>query len=184
MDANCGYLPGSGPWQALDDYGLVMIEQPFAADALIELAELQQTIRTPLCLDESASSYNTIRTALKLDAGRIINIKPPRLGGPLASIAIHDLCAARNVPAWCGGTLETGIGRGFNLALAALPGFTLHSDMSPARIFYEQDLVEPTFDVGLDGSIAVPARAGNGFPVVPERVAASAIRRWDSATAQ
>lgn len=184
VDANCGYLPGSGPWQALDDYGLVMIEQPFAADALIELAELQQTIKTPLCLDESASSYNTIRTALKLDAGRIINIKPPRLGGPLASIAIHDLCAARNVPAWCGGTLETGIGRGFNLALAALPGFTLHSDMSPARIFYEQDLVEPTFDVGLDGSIAVPARAGNGFPVVPERVAASAIRRWDSATAQ
>ena len=184
VDANCGYAPGGGPWQALDDYGLVMIEQPFAADALIELSQLQQTLRTPLCLDESASSYNTVRTALQLDAGRIVNIKPPRLGGPLASIAVHDLCAARSVPAWCGGTLETGIGRGFNLALAALPGFTLHSDMSPARIFYEQDLVEPTFDVGLDGCIAVPTRPGNGFPVVPERVAASAIRRWASDTKQ
>ena len=85
---------------------------------------------------------------------------------PFTTSALPGTCLA-----WCGGTLETGIGRGFNLALAALPGFTLHSDMSPARIFYEQDLVEPTFDVGLDESIAVPARAGNGFPVVPERVA-------------
>ncbi len=87
------------------------------------------------------------------------------------------------MPAWCGGTLETGIGRGFNLALAALPGFTLHSDMSPARIFYEQDLVEPTFDVGPDGSIAVPAPGqATDSPSCPERVAASAIRRWASAT--
>jgi o-succinylbenzoate synthase len=184
VDANCGYTPGAGPWEALDEYGLVMIEQPFAGDALIEMSQLQQTLRTPICLDESASSWNTVRTALKLAAGRIVNIKPPRLGGMLACLAVHDLCASCRVPAWCGGTLETGIGRGFNLALAALPGFTLHSDMSPARIFYAQDLVEPTFDVGSDGCIAVPTRPGNGFPVVPERVAASAIRRWTSDTEQ
>ena len=180
VDANCGYTPGSGPWAELDDLGLVMIEQPYAADALIELSELQQGLRTPLCLDESASSRNTTRTALRLGSGRIVNIKPPRLGGLLASIAVHDLCAAQQVPVWCGGTLETGIGRGFNLALAALPGFTLHNDMSPARIFYEQDLVEPTFDIDQSGRIAVPSRPGNGFPVAADRVAAAAVRRWTS----
>jgi o-succinylbenzoate synthase len=180
VDANCGYVPGSGPWAELDDLGLVMIEQPYAADALIELSQLQRSLQTPVCLDETASSYNTTRTALHLGAGRVVNIKPPRLGGLLSSIAVHDLCAAQQVPVWCGGTLETGIGRGFNLALAALPGFTLHSDMSPARIFYEQDLVEPTFDIGQDGCIAVPCRPGNGFPVAEERVAANAIRRWAS----
>ncbi len=182
VDANCGYSPGSGPWAELDDLGLVMIEQPLAGDALIEMSELQQGLRTPLCLDESASSYNTTRTALRMGAGRIVNIKPPRLGGLLTSMAVHDLCVAQGVPAWCGGMLETGIGRGFNLALAALPGFTLHSDMSPARLFYGQDLTEPTFDVGPDGTIAVPTRPGNGFPVVPERVAAAAIRRWSTGT--
>jgi O-succinylbenzoate synthase len=180
VDANCGYVPDGGPWAELDDLGLVMIEQPYAADALIELSELQQGLRTPLCLDESASSRNTTRTALRLGSGRIVNIKPPRLGGLLSCIAVHDLCAAEQVPVWCGGTLETGIGRGFNLALAALPGFTLHSDMSPARIFYEQDLVEPTFDVDQSGCIAVSSRPGNGFPVAEERVTASAIRRWAS----
>jgi O-succinylbenzoate synthase len=182
VDANCGYAPGAGPWAELDGLDLVMIEQPLAGDALIDMAELQQGLRTPLCLDESASSCNTTRTALRLGAGRVVNIKPPRLGGLLPSMAVHDLCAAQQVPAWCGGMLETGIGRGFNLALAALPGFTLHSDMSPARLFYGQDLVEPTFDVGADGTIAVPARPGNGFPVVPERVAAAAIRRWSADT--
>jgi O-succinylbenzoate synthase len=180
VDANCGYEPGGGPWAELDDLGLVMIEQPYAADALIELSELQHGLRTPLCLDESASSRNTTRTALRLGSGRIVNIKPPRLGGLLSCIAVHDLCAAEQVPVWCGGTLETGIGRGFNLALAALPGFTLHNDMSPARIFYEQDLVEPTFDIDQTGCIAVPSRPGNGFPVAEERVMASAIRRWAS----
>ena len=180
VDANCGYPPGGGPWRELDEFGLVMIEQPYAADALIEMSQLQASLRTPLCLDESARGRDATRTALHMRAGRIVNIKPPRLGGPLASIGLHDLCTGAGVPAMCGGTLETGIGRGFNLALAALPGFTLHADMSPARIFYEQDLVEPTFDVDADGLIAVPSRAGNGFPVAEERVAAGTIRRWAS----
>jgi O-succinylbenzoate synthase len=180
VDANCGYAPGSGPWAELDSLGLVMIEQPLAGDALIEMADLQRDLHTPLCLDESAASYNLTRTALHVGAGRIVNIKPPRLGGLLTSIAVHDLCATSGVPAWCGGMLETGIGRGFNLALASLPGFTLHSDMSPARMFYENDLVEPTFDVTPDGCIAVPDRPGNGFPVAPDRVRSCAIRSWRS----
>lgn len=184
VDANCGYLPGYGasgaPWAALDELGLVMIEQPLAGDALLDLAELQGRLRTPLCLDESASSVNQTRTALALGSGRVVNIKPPRLGGILPAIGVHDLCARQRVPVWCGGMLETGIGRGFNLALAALPGFTLHSDMSPARMFYAHDLVEPTFDIQPDGCISVPARPGNGFPVVPERVAEAVIRSWES----
>ena len=123
---------------------------------------------------------NPTRTALALGSGRVVNIKPPRLGGILPAIAVHDLCAGQQVPVWCGGMLETGIGRAFNLALAALPGFTLHSDMSPARMFYAGDLVEPTFDIRPDGCIAVPDRPGNGFPVVPERVADATIRSWES----
>jgi o-succinylbenzoate synthase len=184
VDANCGYPPGyaaaGAPWAALDELGLVMIEQPLAGDALLDLAELQEHLRTPLCLDESASSVNLTRAALALGAGRVVNVKPPRLGGILPAIAVHDLCAGQQVPVWCGGMIETGIGRGFNLALASLPGFTLHSDMSPARLFYAHDLVEPTFDIRPDGCIAVPARAGNGFPVVPERIADATIRSWES----
>jgi o-succinylbenzoate synthase len=180
VDANCGYAPDSPVFAELDELGLIMIEQPLAGDALLEMAGLQQSLRTPLCLDESASSVNTTRTALALGAGRIVNIKPPRLGGILPAIAVHDLCGDQQVPVWCGGMLETGIGRGFNLALATLPGFTLHSDMSPARMFYAHDLVDPTFDIRRDGLITVPARPGNGFPVVPERVADATIRSWDS----
>ena len=178
VDANCGYTVESGPWKELDDLDLLMIEQPLPGDALMELATLQSTLQTPICLDESATGYNMTRTALHLGAGRIVNIKPPRLGGLLECFAVHDLCVDLEVPAWCGGTLETGIGRGFNLALASLPGFTMHADMSPARIFYEEDLVEPTFDIELDGCISVPSRPGNGFPVVPERVERLAIRKW------
>jgi o-succinylbenzoate synthase len=180
VDANCGYAPGDPVFAELDELGLLMIEQPLAGDALLDMAALQQSLATPLCLDESASSVNTTRTALALNAGRIVNIKPPRLGGILPAIAVHDLCVDQQVPVWCGGMLETGIGRGFNLALAALPGFTLHSDMSPARMFYAHDLVDPTFDIRPDGLIAVPARAGNGFPVVPERVADASVRSWES----
>ena len=180
VDANCGYAPGDPVFAGLDELGLLMIEQPLAGDALLEMAELQQALSTPLCLDESASSVNTTRTALALSAGRIVNIKPPRLGGIGPALAVHDLCADQEVPVWCGGMLETGIGRGFNLALAALPGFTLHSDMSPARMFYAHDLVDPTFDIRPDGLIDVPSRPGNGFPVVPERIADATIRSWES----
>jgi O-succinylbenzoate synthase len=180
VDANCGYTLESGPWRELDDLGLLMIEQPLAGDALIEMSSLQARLSTPLCLDESAASYNSTRTALWVKAGRIVNIKAPRLGGLLSSIAVHELCVAEAVPAWCGGMLETGIGRGFNLALASLPGFTMHADMSPARLFYEQDLVEPTFDVEPNGCIPVPTRPGNGFPVAVDRVDFYATRRWTS----
>jgi o-succinylbenzoate synthase len=181
VDANCGYQPTErGPWHELDLLNLLMIEQPYTGDALYELAELQQRLATPICLDESATSPGITRAALSLGSGRIVNIKPPRVGGILASMVIHDLCAERSVPIWCGGMLETGIGRGFNLAVASLPHFSLPADMSPAKLFYAEDLVDPTFDIRPDGTIAVPDGLGCGFSVAEERIARYATARWTS----
>jgi o-succinylbenzoate synthase len=181
VDGNCGYrTPERQPWEALDALGLLMIEQPLPADALVPMAELQGRLRTPLCLDEAATTPGITAAALRLRAGRIVNVKPARLGGLLPSVAVHDLCRARGVPVWCGGMLETGIGRAFNLALASLPNFTLPADMSPARLFYAEDLVEPTFDVRADGTIEVPRLPGVGFPVREDRIARYTRETWSS----
>jgi O-succinylbenzoate synthase len=181
VDANCGYQPADrGPWRELDELNMLMIEQPFAKDALCELAKLQQALKTPICLDESATSPGITRAALSLGSGRIVNIKPPRVGGILASMAIHDMCAEQSVPIWVGGMLETGIGRGFNLAVASMPHFSLPADMSPAKIFYAEDLVDPTFDIRPDGTIAVPDGLGCGFMVAEERITRYEIARWTS----
>jgi o-succinylbenzoate synthase len=181
VDANCSYRSaGQGPWRALDELGLLMIEQPFAGDALSEMADLQATLHTPLCLDESATTPALTRAALRLNSGRIVNIKPARIGGILASLETHDLCQSLSVPNWCGGMLETGIGRGFNLALCSLPNFTLPADMSPAKLFYPEDLVEPTYDIRGDGTMAVPTGLGGGFPVMEERIARYSSATWSS----
>ena len=178
-DANGAY--GSDdlePWARLDDLGLGMIEQPLPADDIVGLAALQSSLRTPVCLDETATSPGTTAAALELGAGRIVNLKPARLGGVTASVAVHDLCRDRGVPVWCGGLLETGVGRGVNLAIASLPNFTLHADMSPARLFYAEDLVDPTYDVRPDGTIPVPQVPGVGFPVAEDRIRTREIRTW------
>jgi O-succinylbenzoate synthase len=181
VDANCGYaVTDSGPWRAMDEVALLMIEQPYARDALCELAALQQTLNTPICLDESATSPGITRAALSLGSGRIVNIKPPRVGGIFAAVQIHDMCTERKIPVWCGGSLESGIGRGFNLALASLPNFTLPADMSPAKLFYAEDLVEPTFDIRPDGTIAVPQELGCGFNVSEDRIAKYTTATWTS----
>jgi o-succinylbenzoate synthase len=181
VDANCRYRAGAaGPWDQLDDVGLEMIEQPFAGDELSPLADLQAKLRTPVCLDESASSPGITRAALRLGAGRIVNIKPARLGGIMASLAVHDICIEHSAPVWCGGMLESGIGRGFNLALSSLPNFTLAADMSPARIFFDEDLVEPTFDIRADGTVGVPSGLGCGFEVQEDRIAKYATTKWSA----
>lgn len=178
-DGNTGYDPhASGPWKELDELGLLMIEQPFPGDALLELASLQATVHTPICLDESALTPGLTAAALKLGAGKIVNIKPARLGGPTPSLAVHDYCLERDVPVWCGGLLETGIGRGFNLAISSLPGFSLPADMSPARLFYAEDVVDPTFDIRKDGTIPVPELPGCGFHVDEERVRKYQAEAW------
>jgi O-succinylbenzoate synthase len=159
---------------------MTMLEQPLGRDALVDSALLQRGLRTALCLDESVTSAGSARSALALGSARIVNIKPARLGGLLASLAVHDLCVSRSVPVWCGGIGETGIGRAFNLALASLPGFTMPADMSPARLFLAEDLVDPTYDLDPDGTIQVPASSGNGFTVHEARVAACTTSAWES----
>lgn len=180
-DGNCAYGTSTdGPWRGLEDLGLLMIEQPLDGEALSEMADLQGSLRTPICLDESASSVGVTRAALRLGAGRVVNIKPARVGGILASLEMHDICQAQGVPVWCGGMLETGIGRGFNLALSSLPNFTLPADMSPARIFYGEDLVDPTFDIRKDGTVRVPDGLGCGFQVEEARIERYTTLRWTS----
>ena len=179
VDANSAYSLGdSDLLAALDEYGLLMIEQPLAHDDLVDHAELQRRLRTPICLDESVPSLAAARAALVLGSGRIINIKPGRVGGLTVARDIHDLCQRRDVPVWCGGMLETGIGRAHNVALASLPGFTLPGDISASARYFHQDIVEPAFTVNPDGTMTVPSGPGLGVKVMLDRVE-SATRRRD-----
>jgi len=160
-DANAAYTLASAPHlRALDAFGLLLLEQPLAADDLLGHAELARLLATPVCLDESITSPRAAATALRLEACSVINIKPARVGGYLAARAIHDLCAAHGVPVWCGGMLETGIGRAANLALAALENFTLPGDVSATARYFTQDITSAF--VIEDGHIAVPRGPGTG----------------------
>jgi O-succinylbenzoate synthase len=162
VDANGSYAGSGGSALAsLDDFDLLCIEQPLADDDLVGHASLARTLRTPLCLDESITSTLTAGAALALGACGVINIKPGRVGGYLEAARIHDLCVARGVPVWCGGMLETGIGRSANLALAALEGFSLPGDLSASDRFYQQDITEPV-TLNADGTIDVPTAPGTG----------------------
>lgn len=163
VDANTAYSVADIEHLAqLDEYGLLLIEQPFGEDDLVGHAELARRIETPVCLDEAIRSLDHLRSALALGAGHIINIKPARVGGYLAAVAMHDHCLAAGIPVWCGGMLETGIGRAANLALASLPGFTLPGDISATKRYWAHDITRP-FEM-VDGEIAVPT--GPGFGVV------------------
>jgi O-succinylbenzoate synthase len=148
----------------LGKMGLMMIEQPFAPDSLIASANLQNLTQTPICLDESIDSLEITKIALALGACKIINIKQGRVGGLTHAIAIHDYCFSRDIPVWCGGMFETGVGRALNLALASLPGFCLPGDFAPAQRMYGFDITPP-MTVNLDGTLAVPSRVGLGVSV-------------------
>jgi O-succinylbenzoate synthase len=178
VDANAAYtLDDVATLRALDDYDLACIEQPLAWDALVEHAALQQQIRTPVCLDETLRSPQDVRRALDLDACRNVNLKPARVGGISASLEVIELCRSRGVPLWCGGMMESGIGRAGNLALCSLPGFTEPADMSPASVLFSWDLVDPTFEVAADGTVEVPEGIGLGFTVRADRVEQQLVRR-------
>jgi O-succinylbenzoate synthase len=177
-DANSAYrLADADRLVALDDFDLTMIEQPLAYDDLVEHAELQRRLRTPLCLDESVPSLAAARAALALGSGRIINIKPGRVGGLTVARDIHDLCRLEGVPVWCGGMLETGIGRAHNVALASLPGFVLPGDISASDRYFQQDIVEPPFALNKDGTMSVPAGLGLGVAIELDRLQAATQRR-------
>lgn len=178
VDANSAYtLADAERLAALDEFSLMMIEQPLAYDDLVDHAELQRRLRTPICLDESVPTLAAARAALALGSGRIINIKPARVGGLTVARDIHDLCRGEGIPVWCGGMLETGVGRAYNVALASLPVFSLPGDISASARYFHQDLVEPAFAINDDGTMTVPTGPGIGVEVVKDRVAAVTRRR-------
>ncbi len=166
VDANSAYtLETAATLLPLDDLDLLLIEQPLAEDDLWDHSRLQKQFRTPLCLDESITAPRHARQALEMGACRIVNIKPGRVGGLSQGIAIHDLCQARDVPVWCGGMLETGVGRAANLALAALPNFKLPGDISSTDRYYAQDITEQRFTLNPDSTIDVPDSPGLGVTI-------------------
>src|ERR1041384_5990188 len=166
VDANSAYtINDQEHLQRLDDFKLLMIEQPLQNDDLMDHARLQEVMRTRICLDESIVSLRQAKLALELDSCRIINIKVGRVGGYSEALAIHDLCVARAIPVWCGGMLESGIGRAHNIALASLKGFTLPGDISASSRYFERDIIPPAVTVAPDGSVAVPDRLGLGFDI-------------------
>lgn len=174
VDANAAYqLHDAEHLAELDRFDLMMIEQPLDYDDVRDHARLQQRLRTPICLDESLHSVRIAEEAIALEACRIINIKPGRVGGHAESIRLHDVAAAHAVPVWHGGMLESGIGRAHNLHLSTLPNFTLPGDVAASRRYFSPDLIDPEIVVRPDGTIAVPEGPGIGVTVVPERVAAA-----------
>jgi O-succinylbenzoate synthase len=176
VDGNGAYsLDDAGHLAELDRLGLLMLEQPLPAGDLAGHAALARRVRTPVCLDESIASEADLEQALALGACSIVNVKPARLGGLLAAKRVHDRCVERSVPAWCGGMLETGIGRAANLALAALPGFTLTGDLSASDRYFESDLTDPF--VLDDGQLAVPDGPGIGVEPLPAVLDAVTTRR-------
>ncbi|WP_248961313.1 o-succinylbenzoate synthase [Sphaerisporangium perillae] len=167
VDANAAYTLVDAPHLAeLDAFGLLLIEQPLAEDDLVQHAALAKRLRTPLCLDESIESARDAAAAISLGACSVINVKAGRVGGYLEARRIHDLCRAHGVAVWCGGMLETGLGRAANVALAALPGFTLPGDTSASRRYYATDVTDPF--VLQDGHLPVPTGPGLGVTPVPE----------------
>ena len=180
VDANAAYTAADAArLAALDRFELMMIEQPLDYDDVREHAALQRRLHTPLCLDESIHSVRDAEEAIDLDACRIINIKPGRVGGHGASIRLHDLCAARGVPVWHGGMLESGIGRAHNIHLASLPNFTLPGDIAASRRYFQPDLIDPGVEVSARGTIAVPTGPGLGVSVDWDRVEKATVERYE-----
>jgi O-succinylbenzoate synthase len=142
--------------EEIDSLGLSMIEQPLGANAFEQHAELQRRIRTPICLDESIMNDSDAELMIRVRSARIVNMKPGRVGGLTEAVAIHDRCRLAEIPLWCGGMLESGIGRAYNVALASLPNFTLPGDISPSARYWERDVIEIPWEMDADGMVHVP----------------------------
>ncbi len=172
VDANAAYALADAEHLAeLDRFHLIMIEQPLAAGDLYRHARLQASLQTAICLDESIVSAETAEDMIALGSGRIINIKPGRVGGFGPARAIHDVAEAAGVPVWCGGMLESGIGRAYNVALASLPNFRLPGDLSPSARYWERDIVTPEWTMSPDGYVSVPRdRPGPGVDIDLDRI--------------
>lgn len=183
VDANNAYTLDDAEHLAdLDPFELLMIEQPLEREDLVRHGRLQERLRTPICLDESITSVERAEDMIALRSGRIVNIKPGRVGGFSSALAIHDLCQAYGIPVWCGGMLESGIGRAFNVALASLPNFTLAGDLSPSARYWSQDIVSPEWTMDAEGMMTVPRSGpGIGVDVDSERIERLCVRREEFA---
>jgi len=176
-DANSAYrLSDAEHIASWDQFNLLMIEQPLWYDDFYFHATLQKRIKTAICLDECIRNRRDAQAAIELGSGRIINIKVGRVGGFTEAIAVHDICLQNNIPVWCGGMLESGIGRAQNIALSSLPGFTLPGDVSASKRYWKEDIIEPEVTVSATGEIAVPTSVGRGYEIKPSRIDALSVR--------
>jgi o-succinylbenzoate synthase len=180
VDANSAYtLESATSLDPLDEFGLLLIEQPLAEDDLWDHRQLQARFKTPICLDESITSLRLARQALEMKSCRVINIKPGRVGGLSQGKAIHDLCLNLNIPVWCGGMLETGVGRASNLAIASLPGFTLPGDISATDRYYKEDITNERFVLNTDSTLTVPDAPGLGISIDVEALKRATLARLE-----
>lgn len=177
-DANSAYTLRDVPlFKALDEFDLMMLEQPLAYDDIFDHAELQKQIRTPVCLDESVKTAKDAAHAIDLGSCQIINVKLGRVGGHALAKRVEQIARERNIPVWCGGMLESGIGRAHNIAMATLTGFTLPGDVSASARYWEEDIIDPPVTVTPRGTIMPPDKAGIGFEVKKKRLDQLTVRR-------
>jgi O-succinylbenzoate synthase len=170
-DANSAYtLADLEHLKQFDRFYLMMIEQPLGWDDIIDHAKLQRDLSTPICLDESIHSADDARKAIEMGACKIINVKLGRVGGFTSARRVHEVCRTRNIPVWCGGMLESGIGRAHNVAMSSLPGFTLPGDVSASRRYWTEDIISPEVTVSAHGTIRVPPNPGLGYEPDLDRI--------------
>jgi O-succinylbenzoate synthase len=177
-DANSAFTLKELPLlQSLDRFKLMMIEQPLAHDDLFDHAVLQKELKTPICLDESIHSAEDARKAVELGSCRIINVKLGRVGGYSEALRINEYCTSHRIPIWCGGMLESGVGRAHNIALSSLSGFSLPGDVSASKRYYAEDTIIPPVTVTPEGTIRVPKEPGIGYQLDKERIERATVRR-------
>ncbi|MEW6362957.1 MAG: o-succinylbenzoate synthase [Pyrinomonadaceae bacterium] len=177
-DANSAYsLSDLDLLKSLDEFGLMMLEQPLGYDDIVDHATLQAAIKTPICLDEPIKSPDDARKAIQLKSGKIINLKNGRVGGHTQSKLVEKICRENSIPVWCGGMLESGIGRAHNIAISTLSGYTLPGDVSASKRYWTEDVIEPEVEVSAKGTICVPEEPGIGYKVRTDRINKIAVRK-------
>ncbi|MBV9217107.1 MAG: o-succinylbenzoate synthase [Acidobacteria bacterium] len=177
-DANSAYtLADIDKLRSLDEFNLMMLEQPLGYDDIVDHAKLQAEIKTPICLDEPIKSPDDARKAIELKSGKIINLKNGRVGGHTQSKLIEQTCREAGIPVWCGGMLESGIGRAHNIAISTLAGYTMPGDVSASKRYWHEDIIEPAVEVSSEGTITAPDGAGIGFEVRRDRIEQASVRR-------
>jgi o-succinylbenzoate synthase len=177
-DANSAYtLDDIDKLKSLDEFNLMMLEQPLSNEDILDHAKLQREISTPICLDEPIKSPDDARKAIELKSGKIINLKNGRVGGHTQSKLIEQICRENNIPVWCGGMLESGIGRAHNIAISTLKGYKMPGDVSASKRYWHEDIIEPSVEVSPNGTIIAPEKAGIGFDVRRDRIDKLAVRK-------